>query len=99
MLENFDIAIIWECSTCGISQACTAGNTKAFKVIWELKRKVNIRHTFYIFFYAMRCYNMLSDFFEEKYNSSSMKGYMMKLVLFVLFSDAKKLLRFGILEL
>ena len=26
-LKYFDIAVIWDCTTCGISQACTASTT------------------------------------------------------------------------
>ena len=44
-LEYFDITFIWECSTCGASQACAVGSTKACGYIgtWFCEGNISIQ--------------------------------------------------------
>ena len=86
-LEYFDITVIWECTACGISQACTTGSTKPLQLNRNLAISGESKYSTYLLHFQMNFINHIVGrvFLNDRYNSV-IRSYMMT-ILFVFYSN------------
>ena len=74
--EYFDITIIWEYTTCGISQQCNKGSTKPSWLSGNLALERGSKHsTYFLHIFIDECYQLCSQIFLN----TRMPGYYEKL--------------------